>query len=107
MDLLDLADKSIFIDNILLSLYLGMCSSLAQSKKIEAATGRRKARSSAVISPGFRCGSNERRQVDRRLDPRRLAREQTAKAIANLVDEVVDCEHPGVGHHHLARPPWG
>lgn len=39
MDLLNLAIKSIFVENILLSLYLGMCSYLAQSKKIESATG--------------------------------------------------------------------
>ncbi|MCE9616656.1 MAG: NADH:ubiquinone reductase (Na(+)-transporting) subunit E [Lentisphaerae bacterium] len=39
MDLLNLAIKSIFIENILLSMFLGMCSYLAQSKKIESATG--------------------------------------------------------------------
>jgi Na+-transporting NADH:ubiquinone oxidoreductase subunit E len=39
MDLLNLAVKSIFIENILLAFFLGMCSYLAQSKKIESATG--------------------------------------------------------------------
>jgi len=39
MELLDLAIKSIFIENILLALFLGMCSYLAQSKKVESATG--------------------------------------------------------------------
>ncbi|OVE73375.1 NADH:ubiquinone reductase (Na(+)-transporting) subunit E [bacterium B17] len=39
MDLLNLAVKSIFIENILLALFLGMCSYLAQSKKIESAKG--------------------------------------------------------------------
>lgn len=39
MDLLNLAIKSIFIENILLSFFLGMCSYLAQSKKMEAAKG--------------------------------------------------------------------
>jgi len=39
MDLLNLAIRSIFIENILLALFLGMCSYLAQSKKVESATG--------------------------------------------------------------------
>lgn len=39
MELINLAIKSIFIENILLSLFLGMCSYLAQSKKMESATG--------------------------------------------------------------------
>jgi len=39
MDLLNLAINSIFVENILLALFLGMCSYLAQSKKIESATG--------------------------------------------------------------------
>lgn len=39
MDLLNLAIQSIFIENILLAFFLGMCSYLAQSKKIESATG--------------------------------------------------------------------
>lgn len=39
MDLLNLAIKSIFIENILLALFLGMCSYLAQSKKVESAKG--------------------------------------------------------------------
>ena len=39
MDLLNLAVKNIFIENILLSTFLGMCSFLACSKKIETATG--------------------------------------------------------------------
>jgi len=39
MELLNLAIKSIFIENILLSTFLGMCSFLAISKRIEAATG--------------------------------------------------------------------
>ncbi|MBU1910515.1 MAG: NADH:ubiquinone reductase (Na(+)-transporting) subunit E [Verrucomicrobia bacterium] len=39
MDLLNLAIKSIFIENILLSTFLGMCSFLAISRRIEAATG--------------------------------------------------------------------
>ena len=39
MDLLNLAIKNIFIDNILLSTFLGMCSFLACSKKVETATG--------------------------------------------------------------------
>jgi len=36
---LDLFIKSIFVENILLSLFLGMCSFLAVSKKIKTATG--------------------------------------------------------------------
>ena len=36
---LSLATKSIFIENILLSYFLGMCSFLAISKKIEASIG--------------------------------------------------------------------
>ncbi len=39
MNLLNLAIESIFIQNILLSLFLGMCSYLAQSKKMESAQG--------------------------------------------------------------------
>lgn len=39
MGLLNLAIESIFIQNILLSLFLGMCSYLAQSKKMASAKG--------------------------------------------------------------------
>jgi Na+-transporting NADH:ubiquinone oxidoreductase subunit E len=39
MELLNLAIKNIFIENILLSTFLGMCSFLACSKKVETATG--------------------------------------------------------------------
>jgi len=39
MDLLNLAIESIFIQNILLSLFLGMCSYLAQSKNMASAKG--------------------------------------------------------------------
>ncbi|MFH0878359.1 MAG: NADH:ubiquinone reductase (Na(+)-transporting) subunit E [Lentisphaerota bacterium] len=39
MELLSLAIKSIFIENILLATFLGMCSFLAISKKIDAAIG--------------------------------------------------------------------
>lgn len=39
MDLVNLAIKNIFVENILLSFFLGMCSFLACSKKIETATG--------------------------------------------------------------------
>jgi len=39
MELLNLAIESVFIENILLAFFLGMCSYLAQSKKIESATG--------------------------------------------------------------------
>ena len=39
MHLLNLAVKNIFIENILLSTFLGMCSFLACSKKVETATG--------------------------------------------------------------------
>lgn len=39
MHLLNLAIESILIKNILLAYFLGMCSYLAQSKKIESATG--------------------------------------------------------------------
>lgn len=39
MNLINLAIQSIFIQNILLSLFLGMCSYLAQSKKMESAKG--------------------------------------------------------------------
>ncbi len=39
MDLLNLAIESIFIQNILLSLFLGMCSYLAQSKNMDSAKG--------------------------------------------------------------------
>jgi len=38
-DLLALAVRSIFVENILLSLFLGMCSFLAVSKKVETAVG--------------------------------------------------------------------
>lgn len=39
MDLINLAIKNIFVENILLSFFLGMCSFLACSKKVETATG--------------------------------------------------------------------
>lgn len=39
MELFNLAIRNIFIENILLSTFLGMCSFLACSKKIETATG--------------------------------------------------------------------
>lgn len=39
MELISLAVKSIFIENIVLSFFLGMCSFLALSKKVETATG--------------------------------------------------------------------
>ena len=39
MDLINLAIKNIFIENILLSFFLGMCSFLACSKKVETAAG--------------------------------------------------------------------
>jgi len=39
MEMLNLAVESILIKNILLAYFLGMCSYLAQSKKIESATG--------------------------------------------------------------------
>jgi Na+-transporting NADH:ubiquinone oxidoreductase subunit E len=39
MDLVNLAIRNIFIENILLSTFLGMCSFLACSKKVETATG--------------------------------------------------------------------
>lgn len=39
MELINLAITSIFVQNILLAYFLGMCSYLAQSKKIESATG--------------------------------------------------------------------
>ncbi len=39
MDLLNLAVKTIFIENIVLAYFLGMCSFLALSKKVETATG--------------------------------------------------------------------
>jgi len=39
MELINLAIESIFIKNILLAYFLGMCSYLAQSKKVESATG--------------------------------------------------------------------
>lgn len=38
-ELLSLAVRSIFVENILLSLFLGMCSFLAVSKKVETAVG--------------------------------------------------------------------
>ena len=39
MDLLGLAIKAIFVENIVLAYFLGMCSFLAVSKKVETATG--------------------------------------------------------------------
>ena len=39
VDLLSLAVKSIFVENILLAYFLGMCSFLACSKKVETAVG--------------------------------------------------------------------
>ncbi len=39
MDLVNLAIKSIFVENILLSLFLGMCSFLAVSKKVKTSIG--------------------------------------------------------------------
>jgi Na+-transporting NADH:ubiquinone oxidoreductase subunit E len=39
MELLGLAIKSIFVENILLAYFLGMCSFLAVSKKVETAVG--------------------------------------------------------------------
>ena len=39
MDLINLAVKSIFIENMVLAFFLGMCSFLALSKKVETATG--------------------------------------------------------------------
>ena len=39
MELVNLAIKNVFVENILLSFFLGMCSFLACSKKIETATG--------------------------------------------------------------------
>lgn len=39
MELLNLAIKNVFIENILLSTFLGMCSFLACSKKVETASG--------------------------------------------------------------------
>ncbi|MBU0678677.1 MAG: NADH:ubiquinone reductase (Na(+)-transporting) subunit E [Verrucomicrobia bacterium] len=39
MELLNLAVKAIFVENIVLSFFLGMCSFLALSKKVETATG--------------------------------------------------------------------
>lgn len=39
MDLLNLAVKTIFIENIVLAYFLGMCSFLALSKKVDTATG--------------------------------------------------------------------
>lgn len=39
MELISLAVKAIFIENILLAYFLGMCSFLALSKKVETATG--------------------------------------------------------------------
>ena len=43
MDLLSLAIKSIFVENILLAYFLGMCSFLAISKNVEASQGIGKA----------------------------------------------------------------
>ena len=39
MELLNLAIKAIFVENILLAFFLGMCSYLAVSKKVSTATG--------------------------------------------------------------------
>ena len=39
MDLISLAVKAIFIENMVLAFFLGMCSFLALSKKVETATG--------------------------------------------------------------------
>ena len=39
MDLLNLGIKSIFIENMIFSLFLGMCSFLAVSKKVSTAIG--------------------------------------------------------------------
>jgi len=39
MELVNLFIKSVFVENILLSLFLGMCSFLAVSKKVTTATG--------------------------------------------------------------------
>jgi Na+-transporting NADH:ubiquinone oxidoreductase subunit E len=39
MELINLAIKAIFIENIVLAFFLGMCSFLALSKKVETATG--------------------------------------------------------------------
>ena len=39
MELINLAVKAIFIENIVLAFFLGMCSFLALSKKVETATG--------------------------------------------------------------------
>jgi Na+-transporting NADH:ubiquinone oxidoreductase subunit E len=39
MELINLAVKAIFIENIVLAYFLGMCSFLALSKKVETATG--------------------------------------------------------------------
>jgi len=39
MQLLNLAIQSIFVQNILLAFFLGMCSYLAQSKRMDSATG--------------------------------------------------------------------
>ncbi len=39
MDLINLAVKAIFIENMVLAFFLGMCSFLALSKKVETATG--------------------------------------------------------------------
>ncbi|MFT5241100.1 MAG: Na+-transporting NADH:ubiquinone oxidoreductase subunit E [Candidatus Promineifilaceae bacterium] len=38
-DLINICINSIFVENILLAYFLGMCSYLAQSKKLESATG--------------------------------------------------------------------
>lgn len=39
MELINLAIKAIFVENIVLAFFLGMCSFLALSKKVETATG--------------------------------------------------------------------
>ena len=39
MEYLNLAIKAIFVENILLAFFLGMCTFLACSKKVDTATG--------------------------------------------------------------------
>ena len=39
MELINLAIKAIFIENMVLAFFLGMCSFLALAKKVETATG--------------------------------------------------------------------
>lgn len=55
MELLSLAVKSIFIENIVLSFFLGMCSFLALSKKVETAAGLGMA---VVFVLGLTCSLN-------------------------------------------------